>query len=166
MRWPNQDYQQMCLTYGDPDIDDNGLPDAKWEAKNLIRIKPPYPMVMSWNQKTLGWITVHRHCGQSLFKILDRIGKEVSAAERERHQLNRYGGAYNFRLMRGYNKLSIHSWGAAIDLAPELNPLGKPWNPDELMMPEKVVQIFADEGWVWGGEWSRPDGMHFQAATV
>jgi hypothetical protein len=33
-------------------------------------------------------------------------------------------------------------------------------------MPDAVVKLFAAEGWVWGGPWSKPDGMHFQAAIL
>ena len=31
-------------------------------------------------------------------------------------------------------------------------------------MPAAVVDIFADEGWQWGGRWHNADAMHFQAA--
>ena len=76
------------------------------------------------------------------------------------------GGAFNFRLKRGGNSLSIHSWGAAIDLDPERNALGRRYRAGAGMMPMAVVEIFAAEGWVWGGPWSRPDAMHFQAAVI
>ena len=33
----------------------------------------------------------------------------------------------------------------------------------DAMMPMKVVRIFESEGWGWGGEWHRPDAMHFEA---
>lgn len=76
-----------------------------------------------------------------------------------------FGGCYNYRRVSGRSQLSVHSWGAAIDLDPVNNPLGKKWRPDSGMMPEQVVAIFRAEGWRWGGDFTRPDCMHFEAIS-
>jgi hypothetical protein len=50
------------------------------------------------------------------------------------------------------------------DLDPDRNPLGKPWQADNGMMPELVVAPFKAAGWKWGGRFkNRKDCMHFQA---
>ena len=49
----------------------------------------------------------------------------------------------------------------AIDLDPAHNPFGGA----STMCPE-AKDAFAAEGWLWGGAWAKPDGMHFQAATL
>jgi len=164
--WPLQDRESMNAFYGDPDTNRDGIPDRKWESENLVRFKTPYPMVLAWNDKPLQRITIHKKCYESLERILTRIGQEFTEEEIRRFQLNRFGGTYNFRMTRGGTRLSIHSWGAAIDLAPTLNPLGRTHDAASFMMPEKAVKIFESEGWIWGGKWKRPDGMHFQAARI
>jgi hypothetical protein len=164
--WPSQ--AQMNEFYGRPDADGDLQPDAKWEAENLTTIVPPYRMVAAWAPgQTISRIRVHKRCAGSLSAALERIFGHYRTQEAiEKARMHLYGGCYNFRLMRGGTKLSIHSWGAAIDLDPERNGLGVPWRPGAGMMPEAVVEAFRAEGWVWGGPWSRPDAMHFQAARV
>lgn len=164
--WPKQDTASMNAFYGNPDINGDGLPDAAFESKHLTFIIPPYPMVLAWNMKPITRLKVNKECAGSLLAVLDRIGKDFTHAEREKFHLNRFGGCYNFRPIRGGARLSIHSWGAAIDLAPELNPLGVEYGSRPNMMPLKAVAAFEDRGAAWGGRWSRGDCQHFQFATV
>lgn len=71
-----------------------------------------------------------------------------------------YGGCYNYRQIKASTHLSTHAWGIAVDLNPEQNALGA-----APTMDQRIVAIFRDHGFKWGGEFSRPDGMHFQRAT-
>jgi hypothetical protein len=74
--------------------------------------------------------------------------------------LETFDGVYNDRTVTGSQKISTHAWGIAIDLNAATNRVG--------MIPRidrEVVAIFKDHGFVWGGDWNRPDGMHFQYAT-
>jgi hypothetical protein len=75
--------------------------------------------------------------------------------------LESFGGCYNDRLSRGLRtKRSTHAWGITVDVAVANNRLGaKP------TLDPRIVAIFEDHGFLWGGRWSRPDGMHFQRAT-
>ena len=86
--------------------------------------------------------------------------------------------AYNWRVIQGTRRKSFHSYGIAIDLLPEhlngkaifwswtrdkdpqnwmLTPLADRWIP-----PQKVIDIFEDEGFIWGGNWIIFDNMHFE----
>lgn len=73
-------------------------------------------------------------------------------------------GGYAWRPQRGSAKLSMHSLGAAVDFDARRNPLGR--SPEITAMGSgdglRVVRIFEDHGWTWGGRWERPDAMHFQ----
>jgi hypothetical protein len=73
-----------------------------------------------------------------------------------------FGGAYNFRVMRGGSSLSMHAYGCAVDFDPARNGFGSR-NPYLAKCPA-VLEAFKREGWTWGGTWKKPDGMHFQAA--
>lgn len=164
----------MNSFYGNPDKNQDGIADKDWEATNIVRIIPPYDL---WypddstgkliKRKTkFKALRVHRKCSESLMRILTRIKNETTEEERFKYELDICGGVYNFRLMRSGRALSIHSWGAAIDLSHIINSYKKKYNPNSNMMPMKIVKIFEDEGWTWGGLWSTGDAMHFQAASV
>lgn len=161
-KWPVQETGDLNRFFGNPDANSDGMADRKWETDNLLRVAPPYPMFLAWNMKPLTRITIHKKCAESLVRALTAIGAAYTPEERSKFQLDRFGGGYNFRMIRGGVRLSTHAYGAAIDLAPELNPLGRPVGFTPLMMPEKVVKIFEAEGAIWGGKWKRPDGQHFQ----
>jgi hypothetical protein len=55
---------------------------------------------------------------------------------------------------------SQHAYGAAIDISAPENPYGS--TPT---MDPRVVQIFEDHGFIWGGNFLIPDGMHFEYGT-
>jgi hypothetical protein len=75
--------------------------------------------------------------------------------------IEEYGGIFCIRKMRGGLEYSIHSWGLAVDLNVSTNQLGV-----APQMDMRIVQAFVNNGLEWGGNWHRPDGMHFQLATI
>lgn len=166
--WPKQDRASMNTFYGNPDANGDGLSDRVWEANNLTTIKPPYRMVLAWDtSKSISTIRCHKKVADSLLRVLNAIKAHYGTQEAiEKARMHLYGGCWNFRAMRGGHNLSVHSWGAAIDLDPEANAFGKRWKDGTGMMPRAVVDIFEREGWVWGGPWSKADAQHFQAATL
>lgn len=96
---------------------------------------------------------------QATFKALKAAGllKEIKS----------FGGCWIVRPVRGYKTLlSIHSWGTAIDLNVEDNPLG--WDRAKCIkmglspFSEAFLQVWRETGWVCGADFSRPDGMHFE----
>jgi poly-gamma-glutamate synthesis protein (capsule biosynthesis protein) len=88
---------------------------------------------------------------------------------------------FNYRLIGGTDQPSMHSWGAAIDVNPALNPFGPDpdawsppgatWDPvrpgtlarDAPHAGRLVIEAFEDAGWTWLGD---PDSIsdrhHFQ----
>ncbi|MFN2388798.1 MAG: M15 family metallopeptidase [Actinomycetota bacterium] len=66
--------------------------------------------------------------------------------------------SYQNRPVRGeVGGKSNHAFGLAIDVNALTNVLGTEGN-----MPVEVVRQWEIEGGDWGGDWSRPDPMHFQ----
>ena len=53
--------------------------------------------------------------------------------------------------------VSHHSWGAALDVNVATNWLGRPPHQDP-----RLVAAFVRRGFVWGGRFLVPDGMHFE----
>ena len=166
--WPSQARASMNAFYGNPDADGNGQPDRAWEDSNLVYVTPPYPMVLSWDTKVpVSKIRVNRRCAASLLRVLEKVMTLYGSDETIRKaRMHLFGGCYSFRLKRKGSSLSTHSWGAAIDFDPGRNEFGRRYNAQVGMMPKVVVDLFGAEGWTWGGLWTRPDTMHFQAADI
>lgn len=80
-------------------------------------------------------------------------------------------GTFNWREVAGTARLSVHSFGAAIDLNVELadywlwsSPTGR---EDDVpayrnRYPVDVVEAFERHGFIWGGKWFHFDTMHFE----
>jgi hypothetical protein len=162
-KWPKQN--ETDKFYGNP-RGKNGGPSPAWERTNLTLVKAPWPIVTSWDSSPVKGIRVHVKCAESLIKIFNSIweaaGQDVEVVRQWGMHL--YGGGYNFRIMRGGSRLSMHSWGCAVDFDPAQNEYGDA-SPNFANCPA-VLNAFADEGWTWGGSWAKPDGMHWQAADV
>lgn len=144
-------------TYGDPlpFVEDK----AAWESKILVTRTLPAHLLYAYDPR----VEIHRIRAHTL--VADALVDALMAcfeAGVPRHRL-KYGGCYAWRAMRGGAKLSTHTWGIAVDLEPAENRLGVPYIRGK-MLDKRVVDIFKDRGWTWGGDFNRPDCMHFQAA--
>lgn len=167
--WP---LQRDCSTfYGDPTSHRNAIaaPDKTWEVKNLQVVPLPWAGRLSWDlTKPCHGLRVHRLVAASLARILVQIWARAGESQKEieRLGLDRIGGGYCWRLTRGGHILSMHAFGAAVDFDPEHNAFGD--TTPNLALPENrwVIEVFEAEGWVWGGRFGKPDGMHFQAARL
>ncbi len=160
--WPKQ--SECDAYYGDP-RGKNGQASAKWESANLVKVPVPWRMVAAWDKNILiSSIRVHKECAQSLSSVLFRIWDATGDQDTIEHWgMDKFGGGYNYRLMRGGSRLSMHSYGCAVDFDPARNGMGDK-TPHFANCPE-VVAAFKAEGWAWGGDWSNPDGMHFEAIS-
>lgn len=77
------------------------------------------------------------------------------------NELKTWDGCFNIRNKRGGSTMSLHSWAIAVDVNASENGLGaKP------KLSAGFVKCFTDAGFDWGGNWRRPDGMHFQLARI
>ena len=82
-------------------------------------------------------------------------------------EIKTFDGLFNVRYIRGSKtKLSIHSWGLAIDLNASDNPLGlSPAQCAEKGLKpftKLFYEIWRDAGWTCGTDFKRSDGMHFE----
>ncbi|HEY5883015.1 MAG TPA: M15 family metallopeptidase [Nakamurella sp.] len=88
--------------------------------------------------------------------------------------------AFNCRPVTGGGEFSEHAYGTAIDVNPVQNPYvsgstvlpaqgrmyaDRPDSPGVINAGDEVVWAFADQGFSWGGSWSRPiDYQHFSVS--
>jgi len=158
-KWPLQ--SECDKFYGNPRGSHGGHVDEKWYAANIVLV--PLPFLMHMGDVTIKRISIHKRCAASLISVLAKVKAQLSADTFSPFDLC-YDGSFAYRSMRRGAALSMHAYGCALDIDAAHNPMGKrkmrftrfsPW-----------VQAFEEEGWTWGGRWSSPDGMHFQAARV
>jgi hypothetical protein len=102
----------------------------------------------------------HHTVAADLRAALAEVAAAGLAAAIDVANANTYGGCHNARFNRisgelGY--LSRHSWAMALDTNTVTNCQGcvPKMNCD-------VVRIFRRHGFAWGGNFLRPDGMHFE----
>jgi len=100
------------------------------------------------------------YCNRDLVQPLTRALNALISTGHV-HELKTWDGCFNIRKKRGLSSMSLHSWGIAIDVNAFENGLN--------MMPKLspgFVKCFTDNGFDWGGTWTRKDGMHFQLSKI
>lgn len=74
------------------------------------------------------------------------------------------GGTFKWRKIAGTNRLSVHSFGAAIDINVKYSAYWR-WSKSvkyQNQIPHEIVNIFERHGFIWGGKWYHYDTMHFE----
>ena len=108
------------------------------------------------SQLEIGFIPKRIYCNKDLVMPLTKALNAV-VLRGYADLITSWDGCFNIRKKRGGGSPSLHSWGLAIDINAAHNRFGaKP------TMDARLVKCFTDNGFEWGGTWSRPDGMHFQ----
>jgi len=106
---------------------------------------------------------------QGVDKALAAVRDELAADPALKKYLTPSAGVFNWRKVSGQSNLSVHSFGAALDLNTKHADYwvwsgGKPGKVPEYhnKFPMKIVDIFERHGFVWGGRWYHYDTMHFE----
>ena len=102
-------------------------------------------------------------------KTLYAIGQEIAKLPKSDRIWAEGATTYCYRVIKDTDRLSMHSFGIAIDLAPTKTQYWKDEAPSETAhigyrntMPLSIVRIFEKHGWIWGGRWYHYDTMHFE----
>lgn len=150
--------EQIVALYGDVRnfIREDGTVSPIWEGR-MTMVPFPSPLPLGWDKTKLA---KGARVNQAIADEVDRAFRLI-LREGLWPKLRTYDGGYAFRAQRGSStKISLHSFGAALDFNAETNRLGKPGDMDT-----GLVQLFESCGWTWGGRWARPDPMHVQLAS-
>lgn len=76
-------------------------------------------------------------------------------------------GTYNCRAIANTTRLSVHAFGAAIDINTRFSDYWE-WakNKNALVwknrIPNEIAQVFERHGFIWGAKWYHFDTMHFE----
>lgn len=97
---------------------------------------------------------------------LKAVAADLSRQAELRRYLSPSAGTFNWRPIAGTATLSVHSFGAAIDVntrfADYWRWAGKARDGYRNRYPLGIVQAFEKHGFVWGGRWYHFDTMHFE----
>ena len=119
-------------------------PEADWVHSAIVRQHLP----------VLGWVECHTKILRQLSYALGELEQAGLAS-----LVHSFDGCYVPRLQRNASALSSHTWGIAIDINAAANRLG-----ERPRMDSRIVEIMKRWGFAWGGDFSIPDGMHFEFA--
>lgn len=133
-----------------------------------------------------GQLVVHRDVSEEvreIFQIIERMHFPVAKVipivtynwSDDASMEDNNTSAFNYRLVLGTRRLSLHAYGKAIDINPRQNPViyqngrispyGSAYNPDAegtFYRAHPIVREFFARGWQWGGDFvSMKDYHHF-----
>jgi hypothetical protein len=125
-----------------------------------IRIAPDWVRrhIVSAEVPILGRVTCHRLIIPQLTAALHEIERAGLA-----DVITTYDGCWVPRhmLWDANRGISRHAWGLAFDINARTNGYGA-----RPTLDPRVVEIFQRWGFKWGGDFSTPDGMHFELERV
>ena len=117
--------------------------EPEWREENIQNKRMPI----------LGITRCHRLMWEPLEGALNQILEEGLEEYLSIEEWRTSGGCYAPRRINRFDaggSISRHAWGIAIDINTKSS------------YPPRVVQIFNDWGFAWGGTWTSPDEMHFE----
>jgi len=132
--------------------------DTKKEVENnLVKVKwlPEH-----FNYNLL--VTKINNIDKKMIKISDELSKIIN---KDNIDYLKPSGSFYWRKINGTNRLSMHSFGIAIDLNARHSNYWR-WDMPRLKcrnkIPMEIVHIFEKYGFIWGGRWYHYDTMHFE----
>ena len=105
------------------------------------------------NMPIIGRATCNKIMWEPLLGALNQVIEEGLQNTLSKDEFQKSGGCYAPRRINRFNAggaISRHAWGIAIDINVKSG-----YHP-------RVVQIFNQWGFAWGGTWTSPDEMHFE----
>ena len=121
--------------------------EPAWRNENIERKEMPI----------IGRATCNKIMWKPLLGALNQVIDEGLENTLYKEEFQKSGGCYAPRRINRFNaggSISRHAWGIAIDIN-----VKSEYHP-------RVVEIFNEWGFAWGGTWTSPDEMHFELRDV
>ncbi|MDR0376568.1 MAG: M15 family metallopeptidase [Spirochaetaceae bacterium] len=149
--------------------------DALWQSRNRTESYE--------HQKWIDFLGRQVQIHEDIVAPLGRVEARIQELAKDNGEipdwLNKLASitGWNWRNVAGSASRSFHAYGAAVDLLMKAQPgmetywqwteaKGIDWRtvPAEKRQnpPAAVIRAFEDQGFIWGGRWSRYDTMHFE----
>lgn len=142
-----------------PDNPENIEVTDNWAKENIVIVNIPQLIPVKGSAK----VAFHRKAKNQMEKLWKDWEKAGLL-----HLVLTYSGSYVPRFIRGSRTvLSNHAFGSAFDINVEWNRLGVvPALVSRKGSVRELVKIANDNGFYWGGHFTRLDGMHFEVAKI
>ena len=117
--------------------------EPAWRNENIERKEMPI----------IGRATCNKIMWKPLLGALNQVIDEGLEGTLYKEEFQKSGGCYAPRRINRFDaggSISRHAWGIAIDINVKSG-----YHP-------RVVEIFNEWGFAWGGTWTSPDEMHFE----
>jgi len=141
-------------TYGEIEVANGAVVTPGWESANMIMAHE-------------AWMPAGKlYVNKKIWPIL-KAAIETCLALNDGYLIKTLG-CFSPRAQRGANSsiLSTHSWGIAVDLNADDNPLTFPPADMVKTIPDTWIATFESCGFTWGGRFkNRHDPMHFQLCS-
>ncbi|HEX4044093.1 MAG TPA: M15 family metallopeptidase [Gammaproteobacteria bacterium] len=134
-----------------------------------------YWMEHSFGKKYPLQVTTVNAINEKLMLISDELELLVKRHPEFLRFLENPGGTFLWRNIKNTHRLSVHSFGIAIDINSQLSnywqtdlqKAHKPVSENTKLIyknnvPWEIVEIFEKHGFIWGGKWYHYDTMHFE----
>ena len=104
---------------------------------------------------------------QALTRVWQRIAALLPEHPEFLPVLRPLGETLAWRVIAGTKRLSMHSFGIALDVNPDLPYWRWEKHPETMpaqckAFPPEILDAFETEGFIWGGKWASFDLMHFE----
>lgn len=135
-------------------------------GSNQVTCRPAYPLTLAWDKDTIiRGFSCHTRVKEPLEKIFKQTLARYGNEGIRDLGLDMFGGCLNIRPKKGSQKImSLHSWGAAVDLDPENNQYK--WDASKARFAQPVYddfwRIVEQNGGKSLGRTKDYDYMHFQ----
>lgn len=133
---------------------------------NHVRLTPPYKLF--YGDSPVSSFLINAKCADSAGRAMDVILRHYGAQRIHAMGVDRFGGCFNDRVMRGGTRKSMHAYACAIDWDPARNALRSDHRAAQFAKPEYAAFLDAweAEGWTSLGRARDFDWMHVQAADL
>ena len=165
--YKNIEYKRLRITFKDAKPNKNWvLPTAlvkkyfgdfqiKEKDGTWIIVEPAWrnANIERKNMPIIGRATCNKIMWEPLLGALNQVIEEGLQNTLSKDEFQKSGGCYAPRRINRFNAggaISRHAWGIAIDINVKSG-----YHP-------RVVEIFNQWGFAWGGTWTSPDEMHFE----
>lgn len=158
-RWTPADYDRDRITILE-----------KWPILNITSFA--CEPLSRWTKGKSRIVTLNHSVREDFLRLWDRWEKEGLLEGLAEKCKPTWSGGWVARYKRGLSDeqhdqqarhLSNHSSGHAFDICAAELPLGL--RVDQAHPIRQLVPVAAELNWHWGGDWRRPDPMHFQHKT-
>jgi hypothetical protein len=161
--------------YSNPGATRSPLFDTIWQARSKAEAFSHQQVI-----KFLGRsVQIHQDIAAPLSQVEARIQELAKNSQEIQNWVKNLQSitGWNWRNIAGSESRSFHSYGAAVDLLMKAQAgmetywqwtasKGIDWRsvPAERRQnpPTEVIRAFEEQGFIWGGRWSRYDTMHFE----